>query len=676
MQTTTVLLLVLAALVSFALAWYQYLYKKKQNRLNRTLALLRFGLLFCLGLLLIGPEFSKNKNFIEKTKLVVAVDNSASIVTVGGDAQARQLFKELREEGALEEKFSLDSYTFTDALNVEDSLFFNASKTDISAALEGVNNIYNTSNTAVLLLTDGNQTYGRDFEYMNLDDRFSVYPIVLGDTTRYEDVRIAQLNANKYAFLENQFPLEITVAYDGLRTQESVLRIRMDGQQVFRSEVRLSPSNNSQSFAPVLQATSVGLKDIIVEVEPFANEKNTTNNSRNIAVEVLDEKTNIGIVSSISHPDIGMLKKSIETNEQRSVRLLTPLASDESLQEIDVFVLYQPNPTFKSVYDFIAKKGVGSLTVTGLHTDWTFLNSIQDDVIKEDLDQTEEISGEKNEAFLYFDTGQFNTNGYPPLKGGLGDIMITKPHEVLVYQKIKGLVLNNPLLAVIENGAAKAAYLFGEDSWKWRVASFRNGQNFRSFDEGMDKLIRFLADVTPKSRLDISYQSVFEGAGNAVINASYFDKAYVFDPNAKLKLLLRESESTTSREIPLLLSGTNYRADLSDLQEGNYTFSVRVEGENITRSGSFKILDFDLEKQLLSANHTKLARFAQTHNGSLFYPTQKEALISALLSDKRFTPVQKSIQNVVSLVDFRWLLVFVVLLAAVEWFIRKYNGLI
>ena len=86
MQTTTVLLLVLAALVSFAVAWYQYLYKKKQSNLNRILAVLRFGLLFCLALLLIGPEFTKSRNYIEKTKLVVAVDNSASIAAVGGEA--------------------------------------------------------------------------------------------------------------------------------------------------------------------------------------------------------------------------------------------------------------------------------------------------------------------------------------------------------------------------------------------------------------------------------------------------------------------------------------------------------------------------------------------------------------------------------------------------------------
>ena len=676
MQTTTILLIVLAALVSFAIAWYQYLYRKKQNFLSRTLAVLRFGLLFCLGLLLIGPEFTKNKNYVEKTKLVLAVDNSASIVTVGGDEHAKRLLAELKETSALTEKFSLDTYTFTDALDPSDSLLFNASRTNIAEVLEGVNSIYNDANTAIVLLTDGNQTYGRDYEYVNMDDRFSIFPIVLGDTTRYEDVRIAQLNANKYAFLENQFPLEVTVAYDGNRNRESILRVTMDGQQVFRGEVRLSAKNNSQRFTPILQAASVGLKDIRVEVVPFDNEKNTTNNARTIAVEVLNEKTNIGIVSSMAHPDIGMLKKAIEANEQRSVSILSPLANEQSLQEIDVFLLYQPNASFKSVYEFIAAKGVSSFTVTGQHTDWNFLNGIQNDVVKEDLGQSEEISGDKNEAFSYYDTGQFSTNGYPPLLGSLGDILITKPHEVLIYQKIKGVALNNPLLAVIENQGIKAAYLFGENSWKWRIEAFRNNQNFKIFDDGMDKLIRFLADVSPKSRLDISYQTVFEGAGSAVINASYFDKAYVFDPNARLNLQLREKETNVSREIPLLLSGTNYSADLSDLQAGDYTFTVRVEGENLAKSGSFKILDFDLEKQLLSSNHSKLNRLAQSHNGALYYPSQKEVLVTTLLEDKRFTPVQKSIQNVVSLVDFRWLLIFTVVLAATEWFIRKYNGLI
>jgi len=46
-----------------------------------------------------------------------------------------------------------------------------------------------------------------------------------------------------------------------------------------------------------------------------------------------------------------------------------------------------------------------------------------------------------------------------------------------------------------------------------------------------------------------------------------------------------------------------------------------------------------------------------------------------LLSKDRFLPVQKSEQNIVSLIDFRVLLALIAATLAIEWFIRKYNGL-
>ena len=44
--------------------------------------------------------------------------------------------------------------------------------------------------------------------------------------------------------------------------------------------------------------------------------------SKNFAVEVIDQKTNVAIVSDIIHPDMGALKKAIESNEQRTASIL------------------------------------------------------------------------------------------------------------------------------------------------------------------------------------------------------------------------------------------------------------------------------------------------------------------------------------------------------------------
>src|SRR5690606_30918212 len=100
----------------------------------------------------------------------------------------------------------------------------------------------------------------------------------------------------------------------------------------------------------------------------------TTNNVKEAAIEVIDEKTNVVIVSDMLHPDIGALKKSIEANEQRSVSITKPIGTAQNLEEADILILYQPNRNFRQVYDFLQNSKANYFTITGSKTDWNFLN--------------------------------------------------------------------------------------------------------------------------------------------------------------------------------------------------------------------------------------------------------------------------------------------------------------
>ncbi|WP_321538780.1 hypothetical protein [Flavobacterium piscinae] len=60
----------------------------------------------------------------------------------------------------------------------------------------------------------------------------------------------------------------------------------------------------------------------------------------------------MAIVSSINHPDIGALKRAIESNQQRKVSILKP-SQIKSLQDFNVLILYQPTSEFKSVFEKI-----------------------------------------------------------------------------------------------------------------------------------------------------------------------------------------------------------------------------------------------------------------------------------------------------------------------------------
>lgn len=677
MQTGTLLLIILSAIASLAIVLYQYYYRSKSKGTTRAfLSFFRFLALLGIFLLLINPKFTKNEFVLEKSNLLVLLDNSSSLNSPDTRQQIEDISQRLKAHGGLNEHFNSKSYSFGKFLNSTDSLSYTEKATNISKALSTINDIYSRSSAAVVLVTDGNQTLGEDYEFYGKQQDLPVYPVVLGDTTQYADIRVDQLNTNRYAFLNNKFPLEVYVSYQGEEDISSLLTVSVAGIIVHRQRISLNNTANTKIVNTLIDASSVGVKEIKVKMEPLRNERNTANNERVSAVEVIDEKTNIAIISEVLHPDIGALKKAIESNEQRSVEIKRPNTPLAGLADVDLFILYQPRSSFREIYNFIKDRGASIFTITGAKTDWNFLNSIQNSFEKNSYNQSEYVSPILNPGFTVFDVSGFSIEDFPPLEAYLGEILITKSSETVLGQEIKGVDLNEPLLCIIGNDKAKEAVLFGENIWKWRAQSYRNHQDFKPFDEFIGKFVLYLSLNDPKSRLSLDYQNTYEGISEAGISASYFDETFVFDSNASITLSLKNKDNTITREIPMLLLNGYYNADLSNLPSGQYSFTVSVENEDISKSGSFTMLDFDVEKQFYSSDYRKLERLANATNASLYYPSQLDQLIDNLLADAQFVPTQKSNQNVVSLIDFRILLAIVIMALTTEWFIRKYNGLI
>ncbi|WP_400073209.1 VWA domain-containing protein [Zobellia russellii] len=675
MNTQTILLIILAVIVSLALVLFQYYYKNKlRGKLSIALSFLRFITYFCGFLLLINPKFTKNEYTTEKANLIVLADNSSSVATA--KEEVHQTIENLKQSGAVQKRFVVDTYNFGSFLKEGDSLSFQEKNTNISQALSALKDIYATTNSAVVLLTDGNQTLGQDYDFNSSGRQLPIYPIAVGDTTRYEDLAISQVNTNRYAFLKNKYPVQIYVSYSGKRDVTVPVRIALNGKSVFRQNVSFSSINSSEVINTLLNANSVGTKNLKVTIGNLENERNTANNTREVVVEVIDEKTKIALVSTVMHPDIGALKKSIESNGQRSVSILSPTDDLKKFEGVDLFILYQPGPNFKGVFDYIENTKANTFTITGPKTDWNFLNGAQKSFTKNSYNQTEEVFAVTNSGFGLFNIADFSVEDFPPLQSSLGDIVLHGKNDILLTQRIKGVDLNQPLLAVFEEGKKRDAVLFGEHIWKWRMQNYRNEQSFKNFDDLIGKLTLYLASNKSRERLTLDYENTYTGSGDARISATYFDKTFVFDANAEMLLKLKNSETKITSEIPMLLRGNYYEADLSNLSAGKYDFTVSVKKENLSKSGSFTILDFDVEKQFLSTNYEKLQRLAQNTGGSLFYPNQNQDLIQDLLGDDRFLPTRKNKQNVVSLIDFGLLLGLMVIALAAEWFLRKYNGLI
>ncbi|NDV14980.1 VWA domain-containing protein [Muricauda sp. TY007] len=677
MELSTVLLILLAVAAALTLVYFQYFYKNpRKGSLKIILAALRFVTLFCGLLLLINPKFVSKDYFVEKANLILLVDNSTSMEGASSEEEISQAINQIKEDDAINERFTIHQYGFGNTVSATDSMRFNQGNTDISNALATLNDVFVNGNNAIVLFSDGNQTLGRDYEYISLNENTTVNPVVVGDTTQYEDVSIGLINVNKFAFLRNSFPIETSIRYQGSRPISSTVTISINGGRVHQEKVNLDGTKNSQTLNTLIEAQSVGIKTIKIEVEALENERNTANNSKETAIEVIDEKTNVAIVSDMLHPDIGALKKSIESNEQRSVTLLKPNASQSELEDMGLLILYQPNRNFRSVYEFLKNSGTNYFTITGSKTDWNFLNRVQNSYTISGSRQAEDILPVLNNAFGLFGLGNFVVDGFPPVKGTLADIQLNKDSEILMFQQLQGINLEKPLVAILTESSTKEAVLFGEDIWRWRAQVYRNEQSFDTFDEFIGNLMVYLGSNKQRNRLELDYELVFDNASMAKIRASYFDESYQFDTNANISISIKGKENDFSREAPMLLQGAFYEVDLSDLEAGAYEFTVTVLDENLSRSGTFRILDFNPEKQLISANYKKMERLASKNRGQVYYLNKLEELQDSLVTSQRFLPVQKSRDNVVSLIDFRILLGLIILSLAAEWFIRKYNGLI
>jgi len=337
MQTTTVLFVIAAVLVALGIALFQYYYKtKKRTKVQAVLSFLRFCALLGLFLLLINPKFTKNSYTVEKPNLILLTDNSSSIASAKGAKMVTEQLAALQSNEDLNNQFKIHPYNFGKDIYSGDSLNFQDQHTNITRALQAINTIYPAENSPVVLLTDGNQTLGEDYEFYGQRQDLPIYPISVGDTTQYEDLRIGQVNVNKYAFLDNKYPLEALISYNGSGTVTSTVKVSVNEKVVFKENLSLSVNDNAKAINTLIKANSVGVKTIKVVVAPLKEERNTFNNQKQLAVEVIDEKTNVAIISSITHPDIGVLKKAIERNEQRVVQIYKPSVALAKLNEVNL----------------------------------------------------------------------------------------------------------------------------------------------------------------------------------------------------------------------------------------------------------------------------------------------------------------------------------------------------
>lgn len=675
MTTSTVLLLILSAAIAFGLSFYQYLFKagKKSNTLF-FLASLRFITLLSIFILLINPVITRKKFEIKKTPLPILIDNSQSIKELGRADIASAAMSKILSNNALQEKYEVQAYTFGESFKVSATTDFKERQTNIDEAAQNIKQMYRSAAYPVVLISDGNQTVGNDFVY-SFRENTKVMPLVIGDTASVTDLKVDQVNVNKYALLKNKFPAEVFVQYTGTKPVNAVFTIFQGSGAVHKQNISFSSSKRAQTVTVLLDANKVGVQSYRAVLSSGESEKNKYNNNKNFAVEVIDQRSEVALVSAVNHPDLGAIRRAIESNKQRHVSIVKP-SEIKALQDYNVLILYQPDASFRQLLEMNKTARLNTWTITGVNSDFNLLNQYQDVLAFRMTGQREDYAADFNPQFSLFAQDNIGYESFPPLLHPFGTVSVKQGAATLLQARIRNVKTDNPMLVFSENGGGRNAFLLGENLWKWRIESHLQTKSFEQFDTFVDKVIQFLASNSRRKPLVVAHES-FYNSGEAIdITAQFFNKNYEFEENARLTIKIKNAASKATKTFDFLKGNNEYKVNLDGLTPGKYIFTVNEASSKSVYSGAFEVLDFEIEKQFVNPDLSRLKQTASATGGIVFYEKQVDALIDSLLKDETYLATEKEVTTRSPLIDWIWLLIILCSSLATEWLVRKYNGLL
>jgi hypothetical protein len=668
LTSATILYIILIAAVALAMAVFLYAFKTAKKVYG--LMILRALSLFLIGLLLLNPTFNKKTYQVIKPSLAVFVDNSKSIDYLNKKDEIKSFVATIQEDKALNEAYTIDYYAFANELKIMDSLSFDGSQTKINDLIDFTAKTY-TNNAKALLISDGNQTIGSDYSF--LKSKTPIIPIVVGDTTSHPDLYIDQVNVNKYSYIKNKFPVEVFTNYTGNKVVNTSLQIYHKRKLLASKVLHFTADKTNFHTTFTVEGKQKGLQSYALKIKPLVNEKNTRNNTKKFAIDIIDNKRKIVIISSINHPDIAALKRSIQSNEQLEITIKKP-RDKINWNNYQLAILYQPNTSFKNVFEQIKKQQKNYFVLTGLETNWQFLNHNQEYFNKKPSGLKEQVFPSKNRGFDVFQFKNIEFDKFSPLATRFGAISVKGNQQVILKENIRTIATDYPLLTMLTANGVKAAILDGEGIWHWRMEHFKAKQNFTTYDTFWVNLVQYLSSNKKIERLAITYEKTHYQNDKIVIDANFVDENYEFDASKTLVLKLRNTATKKTKTYQFVLDNAQYKVAVDGLNPGNYSFSVIVLGTNFKKYGRLTVLDFDIEKQFTRANYQALSHLAKPDTPYLLI-NATDAL-AALKKDKQLKPIQQETITKTALVDWKWLLPIILMLFALEWFIRKYRGMI
>ncbi|ASU35719.1 hypothetical protein [Mucilaginibacter xinganensis] len=651
-----------------------------------------------IALLLVSPLVKSVSYNPQKPLVLVLQDNSQSIKMfrtpgeakvspTGGDLAGAQTenvvvdqLSALKEQ--LGDRYDVQEFHFDRDLGNGLSKSFTGKQTNLSNALHQLNDRFVNQNIGALVIaTDGLYNQGSDPQYEARNFKNSIYTIALGDTVAKRDLLIGNVNYNKTALLGNDFEVEVLAEAYQSKGENIHLTITEDGRQVSSQDIPVTSNSFQKQVTLKLNARKKGLRRFNISIAPVKNEVSAANNSETIYVDVLDARQKVLLLFEAPHPDISVIRQSIENNKNYEVKA-TVVSEMAAIKPADynLVILYQLSAASNSAIQNLLKSKVPLWYVVGAQTDLGNFNNNQKVVkISAGRMEMQEVFAQPATDFAAFtlsDSSRRKISALPPLLAPYGSYGSTPAGGTLLKQRIGAVETTYPLLCFGDEAGKRTGILTGEGLWRWQLAEYQAYGSHHALEELFSQAVQYLTANANRQRFIVyTPKHVFDEGENILINAELYNDALelVNTPDVRIEL-----KNAAGKTYSFLFSRNDksYQLDAGTLPVGEYTYAANTKNgtKSFTAAGQLTVKPLNLESRQSAANHQLLNTISKQSGGQMLQPAQVGQLAGLIQKNDNIKTVVYEDKHYSDVIDVKWIFVVIVLLLSLEWFLRKREG--
>ncbi|MBR4137779.1 MAG: hypothetical protein IKU05_05145 [Bacteroidales bacterium] len=678
----------LALAIGLVYASLLYLFSKKYSKgLTVLLFALRTIVVATVVMLFVNPYIKQRSYKIEKPIVILAQDNSESIVLSKDSVFYKEKYPQLIDSIAnvLEKDYDVEKLLFggsvilTDDFNsrhfdrpqgvekstaIERSRFLDKLEMTYSEQFTNISNVLNTIQRqyfkknvgAVVLLSDGIVNQGVNPELIIENYNFPIYSVTFGDTVAYPSMIIKDVKYNKTVPANMLFPLRVTANATNYKGQDMNVIVKMDGNEVENVTIPVTSSRFSKTLDFNIDSGDEGTKQIDIIVGK---------SSKRIFVNVSDKKYRILCLARAPHPDIAAIKSALDDHFEFDVVYDNAGANNDLLVQYDLLILH----------DIATRSSIPTSSIIGSNFD-TF-NESQDIVsINRGAANTNlDVRGRFNNAFGLFTISSDIKNelkSYPPLALPHCEIAFNGRHDDALLMNVMDIETPNPLLAFAnDNDGNKHAFFFGTGCWRWKLYEYFHHKNNDGFNEIISKTVKYLLTEKDKE-LTINHKESYLNTESISISAELRNpsRELINEPDLHITI-------NNQYEYVFSKGENNYHLNIGMLPEGIYNYCAHTSFGSVDYkvNGTFTVESIGIEAQDLTANIERMRSLASQTGGKHHYITDIHHIIKDLEDDSRITSISREDTRYDDLINLKWLFFSILALITIEWLLRKIFGI-